>query len=106
MTVLVGRGSRMTNSVRRTCEFSRAGSRCQHQTRAEPWSSAGSRLGGSIGLATFLLQVRFKPLHKSLDHSGASPHQSAITNHLSPITNHFSPREPKASAVAEDQISF
>ena len=30
----------------------------------------------------------------------------AITSHLSPITNHFSQREPKASAVAEDQISF
>ena len=40
----------------------------------------------------------------------AVPESSAVyTRHylyFSPITSHFSQREPKASAVAEDQISF
>jgi hypothetical protein len=38
--------------------------------------------------------------------SALSMRLSPLTSHLSPITNHFSQREPKASAVAEDQISF
>jgi hypothetical protein len=44
-------------------------------TRAEPWSSAGPRLGAFIGLTHHVNWYEPIPLVKSCGLSGASPHQ-------------------------------
>jgi hypothetical protein len=45
------------------------------ETRAEPWISAGPRLGKSISLATRLPGAESNPPLKSQERSGASPYR-------------------------------
>jgi hypothetical protein len=51
----VGRGSRITRYICRVADFLVPDLVCSDETRAEPWTGAGPRLGAFIGLATRLL---------------------------------------------------
>jgi hypothetical protein len=74
----VGRGSRTTLRLRRRCwwDSRRIVLRCLKK-RAEPWPSAGSRLGALSGVAVWSGQDQSAAPIQSSGSSGASPRQVA-----------------------------